>query len=100
MPGGPEACLACLAGHWQARWLAGRPGRPAWLAGRDLEQRAAALWRPVGNHKRRAGTPVERRIAHIDAWGLEASMPECNVGWLAGLAGWLGTQAWLARMAG
>ena len=30
-------------------------------------------------------------------WRPEASMPGCNVGWLAGLAGWL---AWLAGLAG
>ena len=35
-----------------------------------------------------------------DAWRPEASMPGCNVGWLAGLAGWLAWLAWLAGLAG
>ena len=45
MPGGLEVCLACLAWHWYARWLAGRPGWLAWLGW--LGWRAAGLWRPV-----------------------------------------------------
>ena len=50
--------------------------------------------RPVaacGGLKERVGAPIER-IADIDAWRLEASMP----GW----PGWHGWLAWLARLAG
>ena len=49
------------------------------------------LWRPVapcGTLKERAGTPIER-IADIDAWRPEASMPGWP-GWLARLAGLAG----------
>ena len=35
----------------------------------------------------------KEKIGDIEAWRPEASMPGCNVGWLA----WLG---WLARLAG
>ena len=75
------------------------------LKGRAGFGKLAARWRPVPpdeDVKDRTTAPIERSIAHIDAWGPEASMPECNLGRLAGLAGWLGwlgTQAWLARMA-
>ena len=55
------------------------------------------MWRPVGDLKERVGTPIER-IADIDAWRPEASMPGWP-GWLAWLAGWLGWLAWLAGLA-
>ena len=55
-------------------------------------RRLSALWRPVGPLKERAGTPIER-IADIDAWRPEASMPGWP-GWLACLA-WLGWLGWL-----
>ena len=49
---------------------------------------------PCGGLKKRAGTPIER-IADIDAWRPEASMPGWP-GWLACLAwlGWLGWIGW------
>ena len=58
------------------------------------------LWRPVaacGTLKGQAGAPIER-IADIDAWRPEASMPGWP-GWLAWLAGWLDWLAWLAGLA-
>ena len=53
---------------------------------------------PCGGLKERAGTPIER-IADIDAWRPEASMPGWP-GWLACLAwlgwlGWIGWNGWL-----
>ena len=57
----------------------------------------APLVPACGGLKRRAGTPIER-IADIDAWRPEASMPGWP-GWLAWLAGWLGWLAWLAGLA-
>ena len=52
----------------------------------------SALWRPVGDLKKRVGTPIER-IADIDAWRPEASMPGWP-GWLAWLAGLAGSAGW------
>ena len=63
-------------------------------------RRLSGLCRPVapcGGLKIRVGTPIER-IADIDAWRPEASMPGWP-GWLAWLAGWLGWLAWLAGLA-
>ena len=57
----------------------------------------APLVAPCGGLKGQVGTPIER-IADIDAWRLEASMPGWP-GWLAWLAGWLGWLAWLAGLA-
>ena len=53
-----------------------------------------ALW-GTGGLKRRAGAPIER-IADIDAWRPEASMPGWP-GWLACLA-WLGWLGWKTGM--
>ena len=66
----------------------------------ERDRRLSGLWRPVaacGTLKTRVGTPLER-IADIDAWRPEASMPGWP-GWLAWLAGWLGWLAWLAGLA-
>ena len=69
---------------------------PAWLPppGDVGARKLSGLCRPVGDLKKRVGTPIER-IADIDAWRPEASMPGWP-GWLAWLAGWLG---WLAGLA-
>ena len=83
-----------LRGLWHA-WL---PPLVLWVP--EGYPPCGALWRPVapcGTPKKRAGTPIER-IADIDAWRPEASMPGWP-GWLAWLAGWLGWLAWLAELA-
>ena len=48
-----------------------------------------SLWRPVETD----WMPLYSEFGDIDAWRPEASMPGCNIGWLA----WL---AWLAGLAG
>ena len=62
-------------------------------------RRFGALWQPVAGCAARFDAPKEE-IGDIDAWRPEASMPGCNVGWLAWLAGWLGWLGWLAWLAG
>ena len=53
-----------------------------------------ALWRAVETD----WMPLKKRLepSRPDAGRPEASMPGCNIGWLAWLAGWLGWLAWLA----
>ena len=65
-------------------------GCPPWCCGCQKVIRPVAA---CGTPKERDGTPIER-IADIDAWRPEASMPGWP-GWLARLAGWLG---WLDRL--
>ena len=48
--------------------------------------------------------PLIEEFGDIEAWRPEASMPGCNVGWLAGCLGWLASLAgwlgWLAAAGG
>ena len=64
-------------------------GCPPWCCGCQKVIRPVAA---CGTPKERAGTPIER-IADIDAWRPEASMPGWP-GWLACLA-WLGWLGWI-----
>ena len=75
-----------LRGLWHV-WL---PPLVLWVP--EGYPACAGLWRPVGDLKERVGTPIER-IADIDAWRPEASMPGWP-GWLACLA-WLGWLGWI-----
>ena len=58
-----------------------------------------SLWRPVAACGARLDVPIEE-FGDIEAWGPEASMPGCSVGWLAGLAGWLAGLAGLLAVGG
>ena len=53
------------------------------------------LWRAVATDWMPLIKSLETSMP--DGWRPEASLPGCNVGWLAWLAGWL---AWLASLAG
>ena len=94
------ACLAAPPGAVGARRLSALwdPVPPLWRPVGNLRggleplskegyPPCAPLVAPCGDPKKRAGAPTER-IADIDAWRLEASMPGWP-GWLAWLAGWL-----------
>ena len=56
----------------------------------------ARLWQPVPTVYNGLDAPREE-FGDIEAWRPEASMPGCNLGWLAKLAGW---QRWLASLVG
>ena len=73
-------------------------GCPPWCCGC---QKAIPPVAACGTPKRQVGTPIER-IADIDAWRPEASMPGWPgwLAWLAGLTGWLGWLDWLGWMRG
>ena len=85
-----------LIGLWHV-WL------PPWCCGCQGAWQPVApcgsLWPPVAACGNRLDAPKEE-IGDIDAWRPEASMPGCNVGWLAGLAGLAGWLAWLVGLAG
>ena len=59
-----------------------------------------SLWRPVAACAAGLDAAPIEEFGDIEAWRPEASMPGCNVGWLARLAGQAGWLGWLARLAG
>ena len=100
MPGCPPLVLWNIRGQKEIPPVGDRRLSPLWGTEGYPPCRGQKVIPPVGDCarlKRRVGTPIER-IADIDAWRPEASMPGWP-GWLAWLAGWLDWLAWLAGLA-